>query len=831
MTAIRTRWHHSILARAGLILLGVLLLFGAVTVAINLHYNRARAEQATELRLSQLLDTVESTASIACFTRDDVLAGELIAGLLRNSEVLSVVVEADGVPLADSSRQATDAAAAVTPDSRVLVRDIYSPFSPQTPVGRVLLTPNQALIDQELRQETRILMLQMAMQLLLVALAFAAATLLLIIRPIKAISDRLHGMDATRGERLQVPAGHRGSEIGLLVADVNRLADRLVRTLEDERALRIQREIDEQRYHAIFENADTGLFQIDHQGLLSSWNPAFARLMGLSSETRPERELALLDLDWHDPQPLAELLSDCRNTGGNPRRDSGAQDTPRTQSAELRHTHPDGVERWLSVVLTPITDRSVQGVLHDVTHHLEAEQSARRLAVTDRITGMANQLGLEQRLRALIQASDPEAEPPRPERAIALVLISLDNFKRLSSGLDPAIGDALLTETARRLSSGIEGANLIARVGENQFALLMADPAPALEIERMLEQVFADAQQPVFIAGAPLTLTLSGGIAFHTGTVANPVATLFQHADLALASAQAGPGGPICFFDPDLARLAQERHQLETDLRHAIRDGQFVPFFQPLVDLQRGALVGAEVLIRWQHPQRGLVPPNAFIPLAEETGLINDMGRWILESAGRQLAAWQHAGRDLYLSVNVSAHQIPKGLTPDALHELAQRLGFAPASLALEITESILISDVDGAQAWLDAVRARGFRVFLDDFGTGYSSLSYLKRFTVDRLKIDQGFIRDLATNAGDRALVEAVTAIADSFGMQVVAEGVEDAEHVRRLRAMGCHYGQGYFFSPPVPLDAFSEVGRRIPELMQPFLDAAPGSNPEPAS
>jgi EAL domain-containing protein (putative c-di-GMP-specific phosphodiesterase class I) len=319
-------------------------------------------------------------------------------------------------------------------------------------------------------------------------------------------------------------------------------------------------------------------------------------------------------------------------------------------------------------------------------------------------------------------------------------------------------------------------------------------------------------------------LQVSVGIALYPNDTDRSIEKLIHNANLALSNAGVGNGGSrMRFFDPDLARLAEEKHRLENDLRWAIRDHQLILFFQPIVDLDQGRLVGAEALIRWQHPQRGLIPPDAFIPLAEEAGLIGDMGLWVLESAGRQLAAWRREGRELYLSVNVSARQIPDELPPGLLLDLANRLGFAPTSLALEITEGVLISDVGGVQAWLDAVRAIGFPVYLDDFGTGYASLSYLKRFSVDRLKVDRSFVRDIATNQGDHALVEAMTAMARSFGMEVIAEGVEDRYHIRLLSAMGCRYAQGYLFSPPVPIASFHEASEHIPALFESLVTAQP--------
>lgn len=798
----RARWHQSILVRAGLALLALLLLFGAISVGINLIYNQARAEQTTEERLSQLLDTVESTASIACFTQDEILAQELISGLLRNSEVLAVAVEADNQPLAHLSRSPSEDisvsanTAAGNLDDQILVREIYSPFSPQMRVGRILLTPNQALIKANLQRETRIAMLQTALQTLLAMLAFAAAILMLIIRPITAISDRLHRMNAAEGERIPIPAGHQGSEIGLLVQDVNRLADRLVETLEEERRLRIQHAVDEQRYHAIFNNAETGLFIIDDRGYLSSWNPAFARLMELPPEAETLAQRSLFELAWSEQGRFTELLLGCI-------------DTDQSRSAELGYRLKDDSQRWLSMVLTPIADESIQGVIYDVTQHLEAERSAKRSAVTDRATGLANQLGLEQQAKELAQACDLHEGG-----GFALVLLNLDNFTRISEGLDPVASNAILQEAAKRLCSNVKGSDLVARISECQFALLLAEIQRALDVEHIMERALHALQQPLVVASSTVKLQVSEGIALYPQDTNASITTLIQHANLALSHGGSGQLRRMRFFNPGLARLAEDRYRLETALHQAIELDQFVLFYQPIVDIAQGRLVGAEALIRWKHPQRGLVPPDSFIPLAEETGFINEMGLWVLEQAGHQLAAWKRAGLERYLSVNISAHQIPSQLTPEYLEDLAQRLSFEPSRLGLEITEGVLIGDVGEVQTWLEAVRDRGFLVYLDDFGTGYSSLSYLKRFRVDRLKIDKSFIRDLSNDLSDQALVQAVMSIAHSFELEVIAEGVEDPRQVRLLRDMGCRYAQGYVFSPPVAIEAFTEVSERILKL-----------------
>lgn len=801
----RYHWHGSILVRTSLVLISLFLLLGSVTVSLSLYYTWNKAQEASTLRLTQLLDTVESTASVACFARDEVLAAELAAGLLKNSEVLSVAIHAGDQQLVSRHRDGSPPDDGEDHTARPLVRDIQSPFSPEQRVGQIRLLPNQAVIREAMRQEVRVALAQMALQLVLLALGVVAAVLLLIIRPIKALSDGLHGMDATLGERLAVPAGHGDSEIGLLVEDVNRLADHLVQSLNEERNLRIQRELDERRYHAIFQNAETGIFIIDQVGLLSSWNPAFARLLRVPAD-RLNQAPSFLTLGWKDPSGLTELLLTCL-------RDHCSA------AADLPYHPPGGPDLWLRVLLTPIGAESFQGVMHDVTEHKEAEASARRLAVTDGLTGLANRLGLEQRLRELMQACELGQYG-----GFGLMLVDFDDFKRINEGFGFSAGDELLKEATQRLSACVKSSDVLARLGADQFALALPNLTRGLEVgqvaERVAERVLQALRQHYFIAGSPLRLRVSIGIAIYPQDAARDIPSLLLHAELALAHVKAEGGDAMHFFDPVLAAEAERRRHLEKDLRQAIREEQFVLFYQPIIDLRENRLVGAEALIRWRHPERGLVAPDSFIPLAEETGLINDIGLWALEVAGARLAAWQAAGNGLYLSLNVSGSQVPNGLPPHVLAETARRHGFPPASLALEITEGVLLSDVGGALSWLASVREQGFSVYLDDFGTGYSSLSYLKRFPVDRLKVDRSFVRDIHANPSDHALVAAVVAMGRSLTIEVVAEGVESAAHMGILRQMGCRYVQGYYFSPPVPIETFHEISARLPALLGADVD-----------
>jgi EAL domain-containing protein (putative c-di-GMP-specific phosphodiesterase class I) len=280
-------------------------------------------------------------------------------------------------------------------------------------------------------------------------------------------------------------------------------------------------------------------------------------------------------------------------------------------------------------------------------------------------------------------------------------------------------------------------------------------------------------------------------------------------------SAKSAGGDCHVFFAPALTEAAEYRRHLESDLRNAILRREFVLFYQPVIDLRSQSLSGAEALIRWRHPTRGLMPPDHFIPLAEKTGLIVDIGLFVVEAACQQLLAWKNQGLNYTLSLNVSGRQIPDGLSPAKLLEMVQHHGISPDQLALEITEGVMLRDIDKSLQWLNAVHAMGFRVYLDDFGTGYSSLSYLKLFPLNTLKVDKSFVQDMQDGNNEHTLVGAIIAMGRSLGLEIVAEGVERKSHVAALERMGCQYAQGHYFSPPVPVEEFRAVAARVTTLL----------------
>jgi EAL domain-containing protein (putative c-di-GMP-specific phosphodiesterase class I) len=346
-------------------------------------------------------------------------------------------------------------------------------------------------------------------------------------------------------------------------------------------------------------------------------------------------------------------------------------------------------------------------------------------------------------------------------------------------------------------------------VGANAFTLLIMDLTDQEQAAAVAQRLLAAIAQPIGIEGQSLVLTASIGIALFPED-AQDLAGLTRCAEQAVHVAKGGGRAQCCFYNEELNAHAADRLRQEAELRHAIEAGELRLHFQPKVDAASGAVVGAEALVRWQHPVNGLVPPDRFIPLAEETGLITPLTDWVLETACRSLGEWLAAGlRSVPLSINLAASSLAQADLPDRLDVMVRRFGLTPACLTLEITETMLVRNVDAVIALLDTFRERGYSLSLDDFGTGYSSLSHLKRFPIDELKIDRAFVTDAAGGGRNGALAAAIIALGRELGLQVVAEGVETLEQSAFLLGRGCSVQQGYLFSRPVPAAAFEAMLR----------------------
>jgi diguanylate cyclase (GGDEF)-like protein len=431
----------------------------------------------------------------------------------------------------------------------------------------------------------------------------------------------------------------------------------------------------------------------------------------------------------------------------------------------------------------------------------QASEQRLKAAWNDATTELPNHAFVRHHLRSLLERSR------HTQRPLAALALDLDRFKPINDSLGPAAGDRLLHEVARRLERSTRMGDVVGRKGGDEFTILLEGIGTGRNAALVARKVRAQLEAPFVIDGHELSITASVGIAVHPGDGDDPE-TLLQHADIAMYRAKELGGNGFQFFRPDMNEGGAERLALEQGLRRALERSEFVLHYQPQLDLSTRAICGTEALVRWIHPERGMVPPDQFIPLAEETGLIDPLGDWVLETACAQNKAWQDAGFPAVpVSVNFSARQFHDRRPVERVARALRHSGLDACYLDLELTESAVMRDAQAASATLGRLRDLGVGVSIDDFGTGHSSLGYLKRFPINRLKIDKTFIGTLLDDPRDAAITEAIIAMAHRLDMKAVAEGVENERQLDFLCGPGCDEVQGYFVSRPLPTEKAGEV------------------------
>ena len=473
---------------------------------------------------------------------------------------------------------------------------------------------------------------------------------------------------------------------------------------------------------------------------------------------------------------------------------------------QWRHCRKDGSIVDVHVVSYGIVFEGVAAhlvLVADITERLRYERQIEHMATHDALTGLPNRhLLADLAVRVLSSAR-------RLERSAAVLLFDLDNFKLLNDSFGHQGGDALLKEVSARIAGVLRDGDTLVRLGGDEFVALLGDLRHADDVPLVLGKIRGALGEPFQIAGHEVFVTASIGVSIFPSD-GRDLDTLVRHADAAMYKAKELGRDDVQYFTPELNRRAAERLATEVDLRRALERREFAVFYQPQVDLGTRAIVGAEALVRWNRPGRGLVPPGQFIQIAEETGLIVSIGHWILEEGCRQLRAWRDAGVELLgLSFNLSPRQFrDKSLLPSIADAIAGA-GLSAGEIELELTESLVMGNAEAFEAGLRALKQLGVRLAIDDFGTGYSSLSYLRRFPLDKLKIDQSFVRDLESDADAAVITRTVIALGRSLKLKVIAEGVETFGQLEFLRAHGCDEIQGYYVAKPMPASDFERLLR----------------------
>ena len=559
----------------------------------------------------------------------------------------------------------------------------------------------------------------------------------------------------------------------------------------------------EERYALAAEGSNDGLWDWDLLGRRTYFSPRWKAMLGYAEEDvgdSPEEWLDRVHPVEHG-QVVASLASHLAGDSAH-------------FECEFRIRTKDGAYRW--VLARGLAVRNAAGMayrmagsLTDVTERRLAEERLQFDAFHDALTGLPNRaLFLDRLDRALLQAARDASQ------RIAVLFIDLDRFKLVNDSFGHPIGDELLQETSHRLQSCVRPSDTVARLGGDEFVLLVGGLKHADDAICVAERVHSSLSDPMLVAEREVHVTASIGVVMNEGRYRSAV-DLLRDADIAMYQAKARGRAGHALFRSELHGRARELLTLEGDLRRALREKQLRVYYQPIVELAAGRLVGFEALVRWMHPVRGLVSPADFIPLAEDTGLIVPIGRWVLEESLRQLAEWR-GGRaeacDLTVSVNLSPRQLSQADLVEVVAQGLARHGIEPERLKLELTETALMENADVAAEKLSALRALGVALSLDDFGTGYSSLGHLHRFPFQVLKVDRSFVRGLDGASGSSGIVRAILSLARSLEMTAVAEGVETDGEVAVLRELGCPYGQGYLFSRPVPAEqAAWLIGRRL--------------------
>ena len=691
-------------------------------------------------------------------------------------------------------------------DKRVVERQYtmqYRHLGQSREIGTLVVAISLDNIYAQLARDATRVLVNNALHTFLVALFIFTLFYRLIARHLAAVADHLSSADPVLHDAplalARVPTT-LPDELDVLVESVNNMQLKTrsaLNALQDSQA----------RVRLVLDSTSEAIYGTDTQGICTFANPASLRMLGYVHES---------DLVG---KQIHELIHHTYPDGRHYPADECAVRVATRAGREHHcndeyHWRADGtsfpVEYWSRPMYKDGELIGAVVAFNDITQRKQTEEELHQLAYYDSLTRLPNRQLFNDRLYQAL------GDAKRRHRLVALMLLDLDRFKIVNDTMGHEAGDILLQEISGRLKNSIRANDTVARLGGDEFALIFNDVGDSKHIAQLAQKVLSQFEAPVIIDGREVFSGASIGIAFYPSDTDDADA-LLKFADSAMYHAKELGRNNYQFYSHEMTASVNQRLQMETDLRRAIDHNEFVLHYQPLVDARNGQPTGVEALIRWRDPSGQLIPPLQFIPLAEDTGLIVPIGTWVLETACAQLRQWHDAGHPvLSMSVNVATRQFREVTFVETVRQAIQKSGIPPQSLELEITESILLESSDDTLGTLNALKQLGVSLAIDDFGTGYSSLSYLKRFPIDRIKIDRSFVRDLASDSDDLAIVRAIIALAQAMRLSVIAEGVETEAQLALLQSEECHNYQGYFYAKPMDAESvYQKLLSRQPDLL----------------
>lgn len=544
----------------------------------------------------------------------------------------------------------------------------------------------------------------------------------------------------------------------------------------------------------VFKNTLEGIAITNAEGTILSVNPAFTTITGYRADEAIGKNPRILKSDHHDDgfykNMWAELLEKGHWHG---------EIWNRKKSGEAYY-------EWLTIVAIKDADGkpcNYVSVFRDITEIRQKDEHILHMAYHDPLTNLPNRLLFHDRLQQALSSAR------RYPRVIAIMFIDLDRFKIINDTFGHNVGDTLLQAVASRLKDAVRQNDTVSRLGGDEFIILLSEIEKVQDAALVAQKILHLLSASFVVHGHELNITASIGISVYPDD-GNDVQMLMKKADTAMYHAKEQGKNAYQFYREDMNTMLFERILLENNLHRAIERNEFLLYYQPKIDTKSWKICGVEVLLRWQHPEMGLVGPSRFIPIAEETNLIIPVGEWVLRAACTQSMLWKKEGLPLLsVAVNLSGRQLKHQNLLETIRKVLEETGFNPEYLELELTESVIMHQAEKITETLHKLKAMGIRISVDDFGTGYSSLSYLKRFPIDKLKIDQSFVRDVTTSADDSAIVTAIIAIAQSLKLKIVAEGVETADQIAFLKSMQCDEVQGFYFSRPLSTEETTRLLR----------------------